>query len=310
MATFALRLSVASVMLCGVASAQEQSLAQRLGFTDEDVVLIINGDDLGMCHSANEAVFDALDRGCLTTATLMVPCPWAIEVAHRWKERPDLDIGLHLTHTAEWKHYRWGPVASRDLVPGLIDSEGFLHHDTEPDGVYDHATPGEAYIEAKAQIDLARSWGLEPTHLDSHMGTLQYRDDYFDEYLKLAVECDLPIRMESAELDKLMGLQDRRKLAAEAGVEAPVLLFGYKTPGDPAKVGPFYSEMLRGLKPGVWELLIHPALPTEELKSIAGSWATRGAEYEWVTSPDTRKLIDELGIKLIGYRKLLELQRQ
>jgi len=299
----------ALLVLCSSMIAHSQTLQERLGFEADDVVLIINGDDFGMCHSSNVAVLDALENGCLTSATLMMPCPWILEAIHYWQEHPELDIGLHLTHTSEWNDYRWGPVAPVELVPGLIDAEGYMHDDVEPDGVYQHATADEAYIEAKAQVDRALELGVQPSHLDSHMGSLQYNDDYWDQYLKLAEEYDLPLRLAGPELYALMGMKNRREIADKAGIVGPTLLFGYDTPGDPERIAGFYSSMLKQLQPGVWELLIHPAVLSDELKAITGSAEVRAAEYAWVTAPETRQLIDELGIKLVGYRELLELQR-
>ena len=157
--------------------------------------MIINGDDTGMCHAANEATFDALERGLLTSATIMVPCPWFNEVANYARRHPDKNFGIHLCHTSEWGLYRWGPVAPRAKVPGLIDPEGCLWRSVEE--VYAHSSPAEALEEARAQIKKALAAGIDVTHLDSHMGTLQYDLRYLDAYLQAAVEFALPVRMAS-----------------------------------------------------------------------------------------------------------------
>jgi chitin disaccharide deacetylase len=303
-----MELAVAAALLAPVA-AGAQTLQERLGFEADDVVLVINGDDLGMCHTSNLAVFDALEHGVLTSSSLMMPCPWVPEALQYWREHPDLDIGLHLTHTSEWGKYRWGPVASRDLVPGLIDPAGYLWHDTDPDGVYAHATPEEARIEAKAQIEMALAAGVEPTHLDSHMGVLQYRDEYWEVLLDLAEEYDLPLRIPSAEILKMAGMKDWMSIAAERGILAPTLVYGFVGPKSPEEVPAHMEDLLKQLKPGVHEIYIHPNILGPESESITGSAKMRDAEYRWVTAPETRELIDRLGIKLIGYRALRDLQR-
>lgn len=284
------------------------SLAERLGYTAEDVLLVINCDDVGMCHSANVAAFDGLERGVLTSATLMVPCAWTPEVLAYWSAHPEADIGIHLTHTSEWTPYRWGPIAPRSEVPGLLDAEGYLWRDTAPDGVYAHATPEEAYTEAKAQIEFVLARGLTPSHLDSHMGTLEYEEAYWDVYLRLAKEYNLPFRSARAEDYAQLGFRDRRRISEEAGVLAPTLLMDYGA-RSAEEVADRYDDFLRGLKPGVWEIFVHASVMSPELSAIAGSAPTRAAEYAWVTSPRTRALIDELGIHLIGYRALRDLQR-
>ncbi len=302
---------MASLSLLAGALAQllaGPTLAERLGYGPDDVVLIINCDDLGMCHAANVGCLDGMENGLLTSASLMVPCPWAPEVLTYWQAHPEADIGIHLTHTAEWKDYRWGPIAPRDQVAGLLDPDGYLWHDTAPDGVYAHASPEEAYTEAKAQIEFVLARGLAPSHLDTHMGTLEYDEAYWQQYLRLAREYDLPFRSASTETYEQFGAGHRRQAAAEAGIVAPVLLMDYGAEG-PEQVADRYDDLLRGLEPGVWEIFVHAAVASPELSAICGSAPTRAAEHAWVTSPRTQALVDELGIHLIGYRELLALQR-
>ena len=178
-------------------AAQPASLAERLGYKATDKLLIINGDDAGMCHTANLATTECLEKGFMRCATIMVPCPWFPEIAAYAKGQPDKDFGVHLCHTSEWGKYRWGPVAPCDQVPGLVDPEGYLWRDV-PD-VYAHATPEQALVEGRAQIRRALAAGVDVTHCDSHMGTLQLNPEYVKTYLQLAFEFDLPVRMASQE---------------------------------------------------------------------------------------------------------------
>src|SRR5713226_4590491 len=177
--------------------AEKQSLAERLGYKPTDKLLIVNGDDVGMCHAANLGTIECLEHGLMRCATIMVPCPWFPEIAAYAKAHPDKDFGIHLCHTSEWGKYRWGPVAEREKVPGLIDEQGYLWRDV-PD-VYAHATPQEALLEGRAQIRRALAAGIDVTHLDSHMGTLQLNPQYIEIYLQLAAEFNLPVRMASQE---------------------------------------------------------------------------------------------------------------
>jgi hypothetical protein len=54
-------------------------LVERLGYRPDDRLLIVNCDDLGSSHSANVATYRSMVDGVATSATLMVPCPWARE---------------------------------------------------------------------------------------------------------------------------------------------------------------------------------------------------------------------------------------
>src|SRR5262245_47627457 len=186
-----------SFLLSAVAvqAGESRSLAERLGYKSTDKLLIVNGDDVGMCHSANLATIEALEKGLMRSATIMVPCPWFPEIAAYAKKNPEKDFGIHLCHTSEWIRYRWGPVAERSQVPGLLDPDGYLWRDGPE--VYQHSKPEEALIEGRAQIKRALTAGVDVTHLDSHMGTLQFDPRYVAIYLQLAVEFDLPLRMAS-----------------------------------------------------------------------------------------------------------------
>jgi len=300
----ALMLSAAAVR-----GAEPATLAERLGYQATDRLLIINGDDVGMCHAANQGVIEALEQGLMTSATIMVPCPWFYEIADYARSHPDKDFGVHLCHTAEWKLYRWGPVAPREQVPGLVDTDGCLWRSVQE--VYAHSNPDEALAEGRAQIKKALAAGVDVTHLDSHMGTLQYDPRYMEAYLKLAVEFDLPVRMASqATLEKYNQPGLRAKFAAQ-GILFPDYLIHEELRDESKDVKAFWLKIIRELKPGVTELYIHAAKPTDELKAITGSWATRAAEFEAFThDPDLRRLVEEQQIKRLGYRPLRELQRK
>src|SRR5260370_33332060 len=103
--------------LNGLAAAK-QSLAERLGYQPTDKLLIINGDDSGMCHAANMATIECLEKGLMRSATIMVPCPWFPEIASYANAHPEKDFGIHLCHTSKRTKDRWGPGADRRQFPG------------------------------------------------------------------------------------------------------------------------------------------------------------------------------------------------
>ena len=290
--------------------AAEPTLAQRLGYPADARLLIINGDDAGMCHTANVATIEGLERGLLTSATIMVPCPWFPEIAAYAKAHPEKDFGLHLCQSSEWQTYRWGPVAPRSEVPGLIDPDGYFWHETPQ--VYAKATPQEAYIEARAQIRKALAAGIDVTHIDSHMGVLQYLPAYLEKYLDLAVEFDLPARMASQQTFEEYNQKGwRERFAAKGILFTDDFLFNSKYEQGAASVKPFWMQRLSALKPGVTEIFIHAGQPTEELKAVTGSWAVRSAELELFSrDADMRALLDQQKVIRIGYRQIRDLQRK
>lgn len=297
----------AGVALNG-AGGEGVTLAERLGYRATDRLVIINSDDVGMCHAANAAVIEGMEQGLMTSGTIMVPCPWFPAIAAYARANPDRNFGVHLTHTAEWQHYRWGPVLPRTEVPGLVDGDGMLWRSVPE--VYARATPEEALAEGRAQIRRALAAGVDVTHLDSHMGTLQYDLRYLEVYRTLAIEFNLPVRMASQETLDKFGQAGLRARFAGDGIVFPDFLVHEELRGMGQDVAGFWRGILSRLRPGVTELYIHAAKPTEELRAITGSWRTRGAEFAAFThDPELRALIEREGIIPISYRPLRDLQR-
>ena len=160
--------------------------AERLGHAPDAKLLILNCDDLGLSHAANVGVYQALREGLATSASLMVPCPWAREAAARYRGE---DVGVHLTLNAEYDLYRWGPITH---APSLLDGDGGFPRTLQD--VWDHADLDEVRRELRAQVERAIYWGFDVSHLDSHLGALQGRPEFFDVYLELAVDFRLPLR--------------------------------------------------------------------------------------------------------------------
>jgi len=298
-----------------VAAVLGQSPGERMGFGPRDRVLMVHADDLGMSHTVNAASMEAFRQGLVTSASVMVPCPWFLEIANFAKEHPEFDIGLHLTLTSEWKKYRWGPVASRDKVPGLMDPEGYLWRDVR--SVAQHATAAEVEIELRAQIEKALATGWKPTHLDTHMGTLYARVDYWEVYAKLGREYKLPVML----------MRPTPEFVAEASKDGyPItpamleqkeregfVLLDHLVTGVPGRTiaerRASYQKLLRGLQPGVTMLIVHLGLNDDELKNITNNWEARWSDYRNFTEPEMRDLMRELGIKQTTWRAMGKLAK-
>jgi chitin disaccharide deacetylase len=285
---------------------ETKSTAERLGYAADARALIVNADDFGMCHDQNEGVMTGLKDGVFTSSTILVTCPWFEEAAEFARSNPAADLGVHLTLTAEWDSYKWGPVLGAHAVPSLVDERGYLWQTVAQ--VYEHARLDEAEAELRAQIEKAVAAGIDVTHLDSHMGTLQLRVEYHEIYARLANDYRVPIRLAS-----------RRRLGAEGmgAILDQLDRFGVVTPDHlvfygPSSVGEtesYWTNLLRTLKPGVTEILCHPALARDELKSCARDAFQREADLRYFTSDKTRQLISDQGVDLVGFRKLRDLMR-
>jgi len=284
------------------------SLAERLGFKATDKILIINVDDVGNSHAANAAVIDAMENGLATSSTIIVPGPWFPEIAAYAKAHSGSDFGVHLCHTSEWKTLKWGPIANKSEVPGLVDPQGYLWPDIM--SVYKNSTPEQAYVEARAQIKKALDAGIDVTHIDSHMGTLQYDEAYFQVYRRLAKEFDLPMRMGSQELLAAQGGGHQRgQLDSDGTIYPDYLIYGARKKDE--SVRDYWKRELNSLKPGVTELFIHASVPGDEIKNITNTWEDRATEYELFTRDlEVRRILETQGVKRIGFRALRDLQRK
>ena len=293
------------------ADAPKLTLAERLGYKATDKLLIIHADDVGMCHSVNAATTKALEIGTVTCASIMIPCPWLPEIAEYAKAHPEADFGLHLTLTSEWQRYRWRPVAPIDQVPSLLDKNGYLPH-TEVE-VIKNGKPEEVAKELRAQIARAREFGIKPTHVDSHMGTL-FCGPFMPVYTSVAKENGiLPMLMVATPARIIQGKQlgfDAAKIEETLSKEGYVfldMLYEDSAGADLESRRAHYYDVIRNLKPGVTEIIVHLSMNDEEIQHISGAWLRRWNEFQIFTDPKTRELIDSQGIKLIGYKQLAAL---
>lgn len=294
-----------------------KSLAKRLGFAATDRVAVVHCDDIGMCHAANEGAFEALASGPATCGSIMVPCPWFGEAAEHAKNHPELDLGVHLTLNSEWPHYRWGPVASRDRVPSLLDEDGMLPRTLLE--VAKRAKPEEVEIELRAQIEKALSAGIDVTHIDSHMGTV-FVGQFAPVYARLAAEFRVPafaVRPNRAML-AAQGIPGAEEVFAavlalldEAG--GPVLdAFDADSLDFPDGGGLAHNHArLDRLKPGVTYLICHPARDGEELRAAMPRGAhQRDFERTFYGGEAGRRALEERGIRTVGMRPLRDLMRE
>jgi len=291
--------------ICGslMNAASAQSLVERLGYPAGTKLIIIHADDLGETHAVNAAAIQALERGAVNSASMMVPCPWFPEIADFAKSHPDADLGLHLTLTSERVYYRWGPVAPGDQVPTLIDENGYLRHDWDD---HPRIDPKQVEIELHAQVERALRMGVHPTHLDSH----QYRlimngKELFDAMLRVAHGYKLPVFVTRD------WFAQYPYLASSIGPDDVVLDHTVTIDPDvPAqKWVDFYLTALKNLQPGVTEFVIHPGFNDEELRAATRERPTWGAawrqrDYDFFTSEEFRQALQRENIKLITWREL------
>lgn len=288
---------------------------ERLGLGADDRAVIVHADDVGMCHSTLSAYVDLLDAGLTSSAAVMSTCAWFPSLARICRERPEADIGVHLTLTCEWDAYRWGPLSCQGPESGLLDSEGYLHRTSRT--VWRDAASEAVQREIAVQLDRALRAGIDATHIDTHMGTLAH-PRFLDAYVELGLSRRIPPmvkRFSEPEarafgLDRAVAGESERVAARLEAEGAPVFdaVAGLPT-DDPANRIARTKQVFDGLPPGLSLFILHPAADTPELRALAPDWRGRVADYEAFASPELGAYVRGSGIRVIGYRELRDQMR-
>ena len=286
------------------------SFLAKMGFGEQDKVLITHIDDIGFSHASNVASFQCLDVGAATCGSIIVNAPWFMEAVELCRENPDYDVGVHLTFTCEYSTFRWPALSTRDPASGLLDEEGYLWR-TREDAIR-HVKAEAAEAEMRAQIETAMAAGLDVTHIDTHMGSVVH-PKFLAIYLKLAQEYGVPAFLPNITRERLADLREGEMADAYMDVldkvdtgEVPTLdEIIIDTLIDSPDKKAFYRERVDSVKPGLTHMLFHPAKMGDELRAIdKRASASRHADYLAFTDPQLKDYIAASGCKLIGYREL------
>ena len=283
---------------------------QKLGYSDNDRLVILHTDDIGMCHASLQAFKDLWKFGTITSGAVMVPCPWFPATAQMCRENPEIDMGVHATLNAEWEAYRWSPLSTRDPASGLLDADGYFHQ--WQDAVYQNAKPEAVEVEVNAQIERALAAGIDVTHVDSHMGTIM-SPLFIQSYIQAAASRRLPSMLPRLDAKgvEVIGISDNERIfyepimqmLLESGV--PMLEGLTSMPlTEPNGQLEIAKDLLGDLPVGITHFILHPSIDTAELRSIAPDWESRVANYNTFMKDELKKFIEQEDIKLIGYRQI------
>jgi len=299
-----------------------RSTAQSLGYGEQDRLVIVNADDFGLCHAANESISRLLSDGFVQSATLMMPCGWVREAALWSARNAELDVGVHFTFTSEWDAYKWGPVCRTAAVDSLVTEEGYFPKDART--FERQADPAQVKTELIAQVEMAIKLGLRPTHADNHMGSLYGLEtgrDFLTPVFEVCAAYGLPFRLprnlltETGQVAPPELADIARKRAEEAEACGVVVLdyllglpFAMQFDETYESYRAQFIQMLAGLRPGVSEIIIHPADPTDELQSFHSQAIKRGWDVQLLQDPEVLRTFEEQRLVRIGWRELQRLQ--
>lgn len=280
-------------------------IAQLLGYPSNSKLLIIHADDVGMCHSVNRATFIALEEGAVSSASLMVPCPAFSEAAEWGAQHPQYDLGIHSTLISEHQDYKWGPILKKDHGPEMVDEQGHFW----PLNTLLLASPQEIAEEISAQVALAQQAGIHPTHLDSHTFSVA-RPEYIPAYVQVARHFQLPF---------LITGHWHSYCAPEDAMSAYDVIvddvFQAHRDLSPSSLEDFYLSVLKEVRPGLSELIVHPAFDDPEMRAIykdreAYGAAWRERDFEIMRSRKFRSALRENQIQVIDWGMIQSAMRR
>lgn len=285
-------------------------LLARMGYGHQDRVVIVHADDVGMCHASTAILPTLFGTGIATSASVMVPCAWFDEAAAWCKANPSADVGVHFTLTSEWQHYRWRALTTTNSGSGLVDDDGYLHRGA--DAVFAQIDTTNATREIQAQYQRALAFGMQPSHCDSHMGTM-FGVNTFGAYMALSKQHNVPVfvpRLSEADLIR-RGYDDATRVYQMAALQAleaqgvPVFdQMRFLDLGNPQQGINEVKQMFTELPTGLTYFIGHPVIDTPEIRAIAPDWRGRVRDFVVMTDPDLRTFVDDQGIHLIGWRDI------
>ena len=310
-------------------NSQIDNIAERLGYDKNAKLLIIHADDIGIAHSINIASFDAYKNNAINSGAAMIPSPWIKEVAEFHKEYPKYDIGIHLTLTAEWKNYKWGGISSSNEIPSLLNEYNEFYDNTSDVNI--NANPEEVRKELQAQIDYARSLGINPSHIDSHMGAIAVNKDLWRVYIEVGhknklvsmatksrifnlFDQDFPVPDYIVPVNDIYMLYpeaDRTSIENAAGEDIANTLIV----NDVYKYDDFfnlYSSKVKSLTPGLNVFLLHLGYDNEELRAVTVDHPEYGSlwrqlDYDVFNSDEFKKVLKDNNIKLVTWGEIRDI---
>ncbi|MEM7333982.1 MAG: polysaccharide deacetylase family protein, partial [Chloroflexota bacterium] len=272
----------------------------------------------GMCESSVAAYAELIDTP-LTSAAVMVPCPWfpaAAKLIREKADHPNLDVGVHLTITSEWDLMRWGPLTHTAVSRTLLDEEGYFCRQSEPVQAKADATAVSAEI--NAQIETAIKAGIQPTHIDSHMGTL-FHTNFLPLYIQASAQFQLPFLALRRSKEQYVEMGYDENTAVMLSTASQQLEQQGTTLFDSVQMMPLHemydyaarlkhaSHILNNLPAGLHYFIVHPTTDSPEIRTLTASWPARVGDYQLFLDEKWATAISKSGVKPIGMKPLKDL---
>ena len=279
-----------------------EMLSSSLGYNQNDKLLLIHADDLGLSKSVNETSLESLLNNTVSSASVIMNAKKVQEIADFSNNNPEIDLGVHLTVTSEWKIHKWGGILPKNDIQSLLNSQNNFYWNKRKFTKYQNLD--QLYNELQAQVDLAISMGMNVSHIDSHEGALFFDPDVFKTYLKIAEDNNLlafvPIQASVHFNDNFPKPKNAiifdQFFMAEAGIKID-------------EMEEYYLNILDKLEPGLSQIIVHFGKDNDNMKKITvdkidygSKW--RETDYKVFNSEKFLSSLKKNNIKVINYQDL------
>lgn len=281
------KLNLLLVSLLALSTLQCQS--------QDEIRLIIRGDDIGSTHAANLGCIQSYQEGIMRSVEIMVACPWFPEAVKMLNENPGLDVGVHLTFTSEWENFKWRPLTH---ASSITDEDGYFFPAIWPgDRIPENQSLKgsnwdikEIEAEMRAQIEQAIKQIPQVSHLSCHMGCAGWDEEVAAIFSKLAKEYKLEINTEELRVERFPKAKKAETIEG--------------------RISNFIDGLNRLEKGKTYLFVEHPAIESMEMSAIGHEGyenvnEDRQMVTELFTSKKVMEAIEERGITLISYADLL-----
>lgn len=296
-------------------------MIHKFGFKQEERLLIINADDLGITEGTNEAIVGLFGKGAITSSSIMMTCAYSAEAILTCRALGITEVGVHLTLTSG-EMQKYTPVYQKRNLHSLVTDDGYFYQSAAD--LERNADPNEVRLELEAQIEELVQLGIDPTHLDSHGGSIMglfTGRDYLEETLDLCLKYRLPFNLPTRIIEQPNFSDDQIKLFKRRISQAKerkialiddiiMLPYCYYPAADYDRMKRELSQLIRSTKPGITQLTVHPSKITDSLKAVTGCYAERELEARLLNDPDIKRIFQQERIQLVSWRDLRDMQRR
>ncbi len=267
------------------------------GQADKEIRLLVRADDIGFCHAVNNACIDVFTNGIARSVEILVPSPWFPEAVKLLKKYPQYDVGVHLCLTSEWVNMKWRPMTDGKT---LVNKDGYFCPFIWPNDMYpsnegnflleNNPSPSEIEVEFRKQIETAKKYIPQLSHLSGHMGCTHANEQTKSIAEKLAKEYGLYF---------------------DLGNKIKLVNWGVNSDKSLKEAENDFISKIKKLEPGTYITVEHPGYDNEEMKPIYVKEGDNVAQNRQIvtnvwTSERVKKMIRDKKIKLISYKDLIK----